>query len=45
MDGSVRTVAAVILDLLAKKGVTKAFGIPGVHNLGFWNALSKDQRS
>lgn len=42
MDGSVRTVAAVILDLLAKKGVTKAFGIPGVHNLGFWNALSKD---
>ncbi len=43
MDGSVRTVAAVILDLLAKKGVTKAFGIPGVHNLGFWNALSKDR--
>ena len=38
-----RTVAAVILDLLARKGVTKAFGIPGVHNLGFWNALSKDR--
>lgn len=41
MDGSIRTVAAVILDLLAKKGVVKAFGIPGVHNLAFWNALSK----
>lgn len=43
MEGSVRTVAAVILDLLARKGVTKAFGIPGVHNLGFWNVLSKDR--
>lgn len=39
METANRTVAAVILDLLAKKGVEKAFGIPGVHNLGFWNAL------
>ncbi len=43
MEGSNRTVAAVILDLLAKEGVKKAFGIPGVHNLGFWNALSKER--
>ena len=43
MEGSTRTVAAVILDLLANEGVKKAFGIPGVHNLGFWNALSKDR--
>jgi len=43
MEGSNRTVAAVILDLLAKEGVEKAFGIPGVHNLGFWNALSKER--
>jgi acetolactate synthase-1/2/3 large subunit len=41
MEGSSRTVAAVILDLLANEGVKKAFGIPGVHNLGFWNALTK----
>jgi acetolactate synthase-1/2/3 large subunit len=43
MEGSKRTVAAVILDLLANEGVKKAFGIPGVHNLGFWNALTKDR--
>ena len=43
MEGSTRTVAAVILDLLANEGVKKAFGRPGVHNLGFWNALSKDR--
>ena len=43
MEGSTRTVAAVILDLLANEGVKKAFGIPGVHILGFWNALSKDR--
>ena len=43
MDGSKRTVAAVILDILAERGVKQAFGIPGVHNLGFWNALSKNR--
>ena len=43
MDGSKRTVAAVILDILAERGVKQAFGIPGVHNLGFWNALSKSR--
>ena len=40
MENTSRTVAAVILDLLAENGVKKAFGIPGVHNLGFWNALA-----
>jgi acetolactate synthase-1/2/3 large subunit len=43
MEGSTRTVAAVILDLLTNEAVKKAFGIPGVHNLGFWNALTRDR--
>lgn len=43
MDGTKRTVAGVILDILAERGVNQAFGIPGVHNLGFWNALSKNR--
>jgi thiamine pyrophosphate-dependent acetolactate synthase large subunit-like protein len=34
------TTAGVILDLLARANVNVAFGIPGVHNLGFWNALA-----
>ena len=34
------TTAGVILDLLARAGVQVGFGIPGVHNLGFWNALA-----
>lgn len=34
------SVAAAILDLLGKHGVTRAFGIPGVHNLPFWDADS-----
>lgn len=34
------TTAGVILDLLARAGVKVGFGIPGVHNLGFWNALA-----
>lgn len=33
-----RTVSAQVLDLLAANGVTTCFGIPGVHNLGLWNA-------
>ncbi len=40
MESASRTVAAVILDLLAEAGITKVFGIPGVHNLGFWNAIA-----
>lgn len=36
-----RTVASVILELLGKHGVTRAFGIPGVHNLPFWDADSE----
>lgn len=38
-----RTVSAVILDLLASAGIDTCFGIPGVHNLGFWNALTPDR--
>ena len=34
------TTAGVILDLLARAHVKIGFGIPGVHNLGFWNALA-----
>ena len=40
-----KTVAAVILDILWKAGVRESFGIPGVHNLAFWNALSVDRPS
>ncbi len=32
------SVASVILELLGRHGVTTAFGIPGVHNLPFWDA-------
>jgi len=32
------TVAAAVLDLLADHGVRVAFGLPGVHNLAFWDA-------
>jgi acetolactate synthase-1/2/3 large subunit len=35
------SVAAAILELLGKHGVTRAFGIPGVHNLPFWDADSE----
>lgn len=34
------TVASAILDLLWRAGVRQCFGIPGVHNLAFWNAIS-----
>jgi acetolactate synthase-1/2/3 large subunit len=33
------TVAAEILDRMSTAGVDTCFGIPGVHNLGFWDAL------
>lgn len=33
-----RTVSAAILDLLAQAGIDTCFGIPGVHNLGLWDA-------
>ena len=32
------TVAAAILELLGRHGTTRVFGIPGVHNLPFWDA-------
>lgn len=38
-----RTVAAAILDMLATQRIEVAFGIPGVHNLAFWNALSANR--
>jgi acetolactate synthase-1/2/3 large subunit len=31
------TVAAAILDVAFRNGVVRAFGIPGVHNLPFWD--------
>ena len=40
---STPTVAGVIMDLLWEAGVRVTFGIPGVHNLAFWDALN-DQR-
>ena len=33
-----RTVGTAILELLAAPGVEMAFGLPGVHNLAFWNS-------
>lgn len=38
--GEGRTVAGVILDALSAEGIETCFGIPGVHNLGLWNALA-----
>ena len=37
---STPSVAGAILELLGRHGVTRAFGIPGVHNLPFWDADS-----
>jgi acetolactate synthase-1/2/3 large subunit len=34
------SVAAAILELLGRHGTTRVFGIPGVHNLPFWDADS-----
>lgn len=31
------SVASAILELLGRHGVTRAFGVPGVHNLPFWD--------
>ena len=36
-----RTTAGAVLDLLAAHGVTTTFGLPGVHNLAFWDALGE----
>lgn len=35
-----RTVGTAILEMLAEQGVDTVFGLPGVHNLAFWNAGS-----
>lgn len=32
------TVAGAMLELLGRHGVVRAFGIPGVHNLAYWDA-------
>jgi thiamine pyrophosphate-dependent acetolactate synthase large subunit-like protein len=36
------SVAAAILVLLGRNGITRAYGIPGVHNLPFWDADGTD---
>ena len=36
------SVASAILTLLGRHGVRRAFGIPGVHNLPFWDAEGPD---
>jgi acetolactate synthase-1/2/3 large subunit len=36
-----QTVAGAILDLLWQSGIRVTFGIPGVHNLAFWDALGQ----
>ncbi len=36
--GESQTVASAILTLLGQHGVRRAFGIPGVHNLPYWDA-------
>jgi acetolactate synthase-1/2/3 large subunit len=38
------TLAAVLLDRLAAHGVRTAYGIPGVHNLPFWEAAGREGR-
>ena len=35
---AIDTVAAALLEQAARWGVSRAFGIPGVHNLPFWDA-------
>lgn len=36
------TVASAILELLGRHGIRRTFGIPGVHNLPFWDADGED---
>ncbi len=38
-----QTVAGAILDLLWQAGIRVTFGIPGVHNLAFWDALANNR--
>ena len=38
-----QTVAGAILDLLWLAGIRVTFGIPGVHNLAFWDALGQNR--
>lgn len=37
------TVAGAIMDLLWQAGVKVTFGIPGVHNLAFWDSLNENR--
>lgn len=37
------TVAGAIMDLLWQAGIKVTFGIPGVHNLAFWDALAPNR--
>lgn len=36
------SVASAILELLGRHGISRAFGVPGVHNLAFWDTNSSD---
>ncbi|MEI7550231.1 MAG: thiamine pyrophosphate-binding protein [Actinomycetes bacterium] len=38
MSFAITTLAQAILERLAAAGVTQVFGLPGVHNLAFWEA-------
>ena len=38
MSNATTTLAQAILERLAAAGVTHVFGLPGVHNLAFWEA-------
>jgi len=43
-QGSMATAADAIVRVLVANGLTTAFGIPGVHNLGLYDALARDGR-
>ena len=42
-EPQVTTTAGRVLDVLAEAGVRTAFGLPGVHNLAFWQALGPER--
>jgi acetolactate synthase-1/2/3 large subunit len=43
-SGPSTTTADLILHTLSNAGVSIAFGLPGVHNLGFWRSLDEQDR-
>ena len=40
-SGPSTTTADLILQTLSNAGVSLVFGLPGVHNLGFWRSLDE----